>query len=229
MMKKSFLIPLAVGVVLIMGCKNKKDEQLVIPPAPPINFEKLEVGQKSRYILFQGKNYLSSIPIFEYVYDTMMIEITGKDENGFIVKEYATPASIGDVDASQPDSTYFYYFNIVNDTLIITHNDDRFVLQSRIFPYENVQKYPLRVARDSSFHFTGWRADPLCLSCTGTLESFELFGKQFDPLEVIVNNNRTVTDGLGFTWVFSKKEGFVRGAYFSPFNNKGHGWDLLSD
>ena len=58
------------------------------PPAGPIRFDQLAVGQRSQYAVLVGREYASSSQSpFEYVSGTLVAEIIDSDATGFRVRE----------------------------------------------------------------------------------------------------------------------------------------------
>ena len=197
----------------------------------PVHFDNLAVGQKSRYLLLSGDDYyLQDSFNFDYLDDTLTLEIVDLNNEGFKVKE--TMQYTGDTHAylqGEKDSVYYYYFNVVNDTLRITKSGSLWV-NSRIFGYNSAQNgLPLIDYTDHPVEIKGWKTSfPYC-ECfnSGYTEHYEQFGIHYDRLNVWLQNSPMSFDGSGSTFLYSNTHGIVRMSTYSWWSQSGFGWDLL--
>ena len=81
------------------------------------------------------------------------------------------------------------------------------------------------------FDMPGWKTNLGYCECrrTGYLEDYNLFGRAYQRLNVLVDNSPMATDGNGETYVYSKFYGIVRYSTYSWWTQDGYGWDLLPD
>ena len=117
----------------IISCTELSTETPTIDDSPevyntnPIMFCGLEVGQKSAYVLLEGNQYFNNEAYDDYQYlnDTLIVEIVAQDENGFLVEESITPDSdpLPDGVYYMSDSTYQYYLKPNLDSLLVYHPD----------------------------------------------------------------------------------------------------------
>ena len=107
-MKKLHYLSLAIGAILIFTNCNKC---IVEPTNTHIHFNNLAVGQKSLYVRFESRNVWSdSDTTFKQMADTLVLRVVAQDSNGFKIAEEIFPRNI---------ATFYYYFNIKNDSLYV--------------------------------------------------------------------------------------------------------------
>ncbi|RMF24415.1 MAG: hypothetical protein D6765_11825, partial [Bacteroidetes bacterium] len=197
------MLPLRRGWILLclatLACQRDSLPKPQPPTPPPLRLDRPAVGQQSRYLLLKGFNYLGSSPLFEYAPDTLVVRIVGRVGEDFLVEERTTPLSRSEPLISMPDSVFHYRLRLDGDTLRVFRQDDRFILQSRLFLHNDRQSFPLQLSSDTLLHWNGWRVEPLCLLCSGLLEGHLQLGKIYDTLQVLVNNLGTQYDGPGYT------------------------------
>lgn len=221
------------------GCE-KADPNPVVPGTPTpntpavigqIRFDSLKVGQRSKFLELLGEDYNNSFSNqFSYTDDTLQLDITAEDANGFLVSEklrYNGDVSI--YNATNKDDVYQYYLKVENDTLRIKPYNSTFF--SRIFGYEiSKQKgLPMAAFTDPQIEVVGWKTNQPYCECrkTGYDTGYELFGETYPLLNVLIENSPMAYDGNGETYVYSPKNGLVRFSTYSWWTSTGYGWDLL--
>jgi len=230
----SLFVTAMLCTLLFSACKHDFcgfSETDPIPNPGPISFENLAIGQTSKYLGLWGEDYYNdNNDIFGYTDDTLELKIVGQDAQGFKVRE--SFHYVGDVvDWLKPDkdSVYYYYLEIVNDTLRI-HPGQANNFLSRIFAY-HTSKSGLPVANITSpkIEITGWKTAMTYCECrrTGFAENYSLFGQNYPLLNVVVENSPMSFDGNGETYVYSKSDGIIRFSTYSWWTQSGIGWDLL--
>lgn len=217
-------------LALLFSCKKDDPYNVPDPVSNRIRFDALAVGQVSRYIGLTG-SYLDN-NYFEYSDDTLQLEIIAKDDKGYKVKE--TLRYVGYVSNWldwEKDSVFFYYLRIKDDTLFVKPANSTY-LNSSIFTYR-ISKFGFSLKKITSpeVEILGWKTSfPSWTDrYEGYTEGYTLFGKTYDHLNVIVENTPMESDGQGETYVFSKSAGIVRFSTYSPWTQKGYGWDLLPE
>ena len=229
-MRTNYLIAgLFAVVALLASCK--KDPTEPVQTGNNIQFDNLAVGQQSKYLGLLGEKYFESTwDDFVYTDDTLVLEVVSHDNLGFKVAE--SLHYVGDVEpwmAQEKDSVYYYYLNVVNDSLKVQPIGTNFV-QSRIWTYmvEN-NGLPLLPIQTQKVQIQGWKTDLSYCECyrEGYTENYTLFGELYDRLNVVVDNTPMALDGAGSTYAFSGKHGAVRFSTYGWWTQSGYGWDLL--
>lgn len=203
------------------------------PPANQIRFDSLAVGQRSRYLGFEGYGYYGGNGSeFSYSDDTLILEIVGQDANGFRVAETLHYVdTVSNWYDQQRDSTYFYYLTIQEDTLHLVPSATNYV-RSRLFVYyqhnDGLYLVPL-VGTEVSIK--GWKSGfPYC-ECWrhGFTKNYLLFDKTYAYLNVLMQDSPMQVDGNGHTYVYSAQHGIVKLSQYSWWTSTGYGWDLLPE
>lgn len=198
-----------------------------------VQFNKLEVGQKSQYVFFIGEDYdQQGSSSYTYVTDTLVLEIIDQDDNGFLVREYLTPESASLHSASNvafADATIVYYLSPEAGKLNLITKEQR--LTTRLFQLssKNEGSYSLDDMNEFEIKINGWStSQPLY---DGVLEGFTTNYRQlnleFDNLNVLIDNRDVMLGGPGNTHIYSEKYGLVRATSYNASTGKGFGWDLL--
>ena len=197
----------------------------------PIRFDALAVGQASCYLGLSGENYNSNTADqFVYSDDTLEVSIIAQDGNGFMVAEkFEYVGLVDDWLKPDKDSVYHYYIKVSNDTLRFKPINNTYLF-SRIFSYQIVmQGLPLGKYTNQSIEIKGWKTSlPYC-ECRkeGYIENYDLLGRTYPYLNVLVENTAMTLDGNGETYVFGAGAGLVRASNYSWWSSTGIGWDLL--
>lgn len=228
------------GLILIIGSCTKLSTETPIPVDDPkiyndnpIMYCGLAVGQQSAYVLLEGRQYNNNTVLgdFNYVNDTLIVEVIAEDENGFLVKEYITadsdplPQGVYQI----PDSTFQYYLKIENDSLKFFHPDMDYGLNSLLFWYSKGE-LALELYDNQEATIEGWKTSlPYCeCNKTGYSPIYELFGVLYENLNISIENTAMQLDGPGTTYIYSNLNGMVRSSHYSWWTATGFGWDLLS-
>ncbi len=239
---KNYIITAFAAFIAIVSC-SKSDTDIPGTQEPPIVadtvlynenpilYSGLAVGQKSTYVLLEGRQYHNDTILddFNYLPDTLVAEIIGKDENGFLVYEYLTEGSAESPlpDHLTPDFSFQYYLKAEGDYLYFFDLDDDNYLNSSLFwGWEDSLDLNLFVQK---VDIEGWKTTlPYC-ECEqmGYDPSFELFGITYEDMNISIRNKEMQADGPGTTYMYSRKYGMVRSSQYSWWSQTGHGWDLL--
>ncbi|MBK8967914.1 MAG: hypothetical protein IPM36_14845 [Lewinellaceae bacterium] len=226
----TFTIVLASAILLPTGCK-KETPCGPVAKGNPIQFDRMEVGQSSRYLGLLGEKYFqSSTNDFVYTDDTLVLTIVGKEAKGFRVAEEVRYK--GDVDnwmAPEKDSTYHYFLDIKDDTLKI-YPDGSDYLKSRLFHYAaGTTGLSLAPVADPKIQISGWKTDLSYCECfrNGYAVDYSLFNLEYDRLNVVIDNRSMAFDANGETYVYAGKYGIVRASTYGWWTSMGYGWDLL--
>lgn len=198
-----------------------------------LQFNNLEVGQMSKYVFFIGENYdQQGTNSYNYLNDTLVLEIVGEDEEGFLVREYLTPESESLHAASNvafPDAMILYYLDASSGELKLKSKEDRLITRLFQLSSANEGSYDLSEMNEFELKINGWTtSQPLY---DGVLEGFTTNYRQlnleFDNLNVLIDNRDVMLGGPGNTHVYSEKYGLVRATSYNASTGKGFGWDLL--
>lgn len=231
------ILPLLLFCIFIIGfgqsCKKKEIELPEETELGVINFMSPQIGQKSHYRLFRGEDIRdNSNNNFEYLDDTLVVEIISEDENGFLTQEYLTPHSRslnGENNVAFADSTWYYYLSIEEQVLQVKqltgYNRTRLFFLSP----GGDQGLNLQPIASPRLEVLGWKTNvPFAEEFTaGMLQDYRQFEKSYPHLNVVIEN-RPMQEGLpGYMHIFSAEEGLVRSAEYSDLNGLGFGWDAL--
>ncbi|MEM9819760.1 MAG: hypothetical protein AAF985_01755, partial [Bacteroidota bacterium] len=198
-----------------------------------IDWHNLEIGQKSTYLFLRGANYFDQDDYdnFQYYKDTLVLEIIGQNEDQYIISESISPGSAvlnGVVNELiwRPAETFFYTIEIVDQQLKIMPFNNNWI-QSRIFT--EAESLDISSFNDNEIEIKGWKTTIETCDCTeGTyVQNYKLFGVNYERLNILVNNAAFASDGAGYTFAYSPKNGVVRYSNYSPWTGRGFGWDLL--
>ncbi len=198
-----------------------------------VQFDQLKVGQISKYVFFIGENYdQQGTNSYNYVTDTMVLEVFDEDVNGFLVREYLTPGSASLHDANNvafADMNVVYYLNNEGGKLNLFSKDDRLITRLFQMSSQNEGTYDLMEMGMMEIKINGWTtSQPLY---DGVLEGFTTNYRQlnleFDNLNVLIDNRDVMLGGPGNTHIYSEKYGLVRATSYNASTGKGFGWDLL--
>ncbi|HFA48691.1 MAG TPA: hypothetical protein ENJ95_06720 [Bacteroidetes bacterium] len=231
-----------VAFIIFSACNKSGTDIPVIEQPPvtadtiyynenPIMYCGMAVGQKSVYVLLEGRHYYdtSVVDDFDYLPDTLVVEIIGEDEHGFLVKEYLTEGS--DISLFQsyfvPDSSYQYYLKIEDGFLHFFDFEDEFYIKSSLFwGWEDSLDLNLFA---QEVDIVGWKTTfPYC-ECEqmGYDPSFDLLGITYDDLNISIRNTDMQMDLPGTTFMYSNNYGMIRSSHYSWWTQSGYGWDLL--
>lgn len=229
-------LALVLSCLLVSSCKKEPIEPIVIQnPNGNISLTNPKIGQQSRYILFRGEDIKDDENFaYEYLPDTLAVEIVAEDENGYMVKEFLTAGSRslnGENNVAFADSTWYYYIYVdQGDQSLKVKQRGNYYRTRLFFLYdENERGLSIQQIASPSTEIMGWKTT---LPFTKELVSarvtdFDMFGQKYESLNVVIDN-RPMHEGLpGSTHVFSLEHGLIRSAEYSDFDGKGYGWDVL--
>lgn len=200
----------------------------------PIMYCGLAVGQKSAYVMLEGRQYFNNTvnDDFNYLNDTLIVEIIGEDDNGFLVEEYFTENSepLPMNYYSYQDSTYQYYLKIENDSLHFYHPESEYIIFSHLFWHMD-GKIDLSEFDNQEVEILGWKTSLSYCECDqkGFVTDYEQFGTTYDLLNVFIHNSDMQFDGPGTTYIYSNLHGMVRTSHYGWWTQSGFGWDLLAN
>ncbi len=231
-MRKLTLL-LALFLLYIGGCSSPNSP--VQEGVKTISFSQLAVGQQSTYIKFIGYGYFSpDSNRYEYMNDTITVKITGKTSNAFVIKEYYSPFSETLIKIRHKeiflDSTAQYLATVRNDSIIFYKETDNY-FYSILFDFiVGELKFDLKDFKAEKADKNGWKTTLSYCECykEAYTQNFELFGKIYDRLNIIMNDTQMQVDGPGKTYIYSARDGMVRTYIVNWWNQTGIGWDLLS-
>lgn len=222
------------GLILgLAACVDPAADELGDYP-DKINFVKPAVGQRSIYIGFEGESYWSqedSACCWNFTTDTLLVEITEKTSNGFVVNETLIRESGGRY-STLIDTTNDYEMLVQNDTLVIAST---VLVGTRSFlfgtsPFSGGFTFPLTDFTDFEVYIWGWRTSHPKKGCyqEGFVEDYQGLARTYDRLHVVIDNCAMMVDGPGYTWIYSRQAGIVRTFTVSAWFGNGWGWELLN-
>jgi hypothetical protein len=229
--------PASVISFLTLGlcCLSCKKEKTFTPATNAISFEAPAIGQSSRYLRFIGNGAFSEETGSEYFRDTLVLEIAGKDDNGWRVREYYASGSISLTQPETPDDSLRaanvneYYLRVDADSIYffpLDENDLSAVQKLRLFWIKMV--LPTSTG-NGSFKQNGWELTPPNNDCpaAGKVKNYEHLGYQFGSLHAVKNSCMSPSDGPDYIYAYSMHAGLVRQARLNIWNGKAYGWDLI--
>jgi len=229
-------IALTAVCLLCFSCKKEEVQPTIEDNTRTnINLTKPEIGQQSRYILFRGEDIKDDDNFsFEYLPDTLAVEIIAEDENGYLVKEFLTPGSLslnGENNVAYADSTWYYYIYVDDTDQSLKVKQRGNYYRTRLFFLYDEQSRGLGLQQIASpeTEIRGWKTTlPFEKDfMTARSSDFTLFDTKYDAVNIVIDN-RPMLEGLpGSTHVFSLEQGLIRSSEYSDFDGKGYGWDVL--
>lgn len=226
----------------MVSCDKEGDDDMPKPQpieSNKINFESLEVGQKSIYIRLMGENYYDdSNNNFEYLADTLIVEVTEKTDTGFVFQDYLTPASRS---LTEPNWEKRYWDANKVNTYHIAVKDNQISATSLSEEQYGSSHIGYLNDENAALSFTPITENPMTIEgwkvigphnesySEGYAENYSLFGIFYDRLNIVINNVPMQVDGPGTTTVYNKNSGIVRISTYSAWTGEAWGWDLLSE
>lgn len=230
-------IALVTMCLLLCSCKKEQVEPIDENSANLNNIDLTnpEIGQQSRYVLFRGEDIKDDDNFnFEYLPDTLAVEIISEDENGYMVKEFLTPGSRslnGENNVAYADSTWYYYIYIDEaDSSLKVKQRGNYYRTRLFFLYDEESRgLGLQQIASPETEIMGWKTSlPFTKNfVTARTSDFTLFDTKYESLNIVIDN-RPMEEGLpGSTHIFSLEQGLIRSAEYSDYDGKGYGWDVL--
>lgn len=225
-----FLFP-----ALFLACRDNHSTDF--QPAPDtdnrIHFSDMQVGQSSRYLLFEGESYGDPNNFnFTYFPDTLVLRIVDANPNGYLIEEKLTPGSASLNGANyilNPTAVYQNYWKIKQDTVFIVPSN------SPSWPFSHFTEGPfaLPLAQFTAplVDIQGWKTTHEHAESywTATDPSYDLFGASYPNLNILSDNEPMARDADGAGFAYSTANGIVKTAWYSSWTWTGVGWDLLPE
>lgn len=231
-------IPLVICICIILASCTKNEELAPLDnerDAIEMHLLNMEIGDKFYYTLLSGEEYFNPDNTdFTYLGDTLELEVVGKDGNCFRICERITEFSNMRQDTNQ---NYYYWplpedevcniWTIKDSTLLLEKDPDSDWFSSHLFYYDT----PRQLNRFSvETKIVGWKTNfPYC-ECDTTLyvSDYLLQERQYENLNVFINNVHMQVDGPGETTVYNMEQGIVRTSFYSWWTQTGLGWDRIN-
>jgi hypothetical protein len=240
---KGIIIMGCIGLLVLTGC-SKDDEVKPLPEVGSnlIDLNAMQVEQTNQYVLLLGEEYYKqdAYHAYDYVPDTLVVEIIEKNGDQFKWREYLTDYSASkdsSVNVWGGDRIIEYWTYIAGDTLWIDASEGEhystFLFHHISFKTWTSSDYIMPVPLSE---FTGIEAD--VVGWKTTLPYGESFREAFDPefslfdvdyekVNILIDNIPMQVDGNGKTYVYNKAHGMIRTSTYSWWTSTGYGWDLL--
>jgi hypothetical protein len=209
-----------------------------LPDSGPIRFDNPAIGQRSYYVYFDAEfDFPTKKASFQYSSDTLVLAITGKESEYWVLKDFLTDGSIsksssGGYWSGWADSVFIRHLRVDADSIHILRppNADYFSFVFHILETQKIT-FPVSLVSDPA------ALNPDCLPFDRplwgefmeyTLDYTQL-GQTFDHLNNYFNNRGMETDGFGYLYAYSHPVGIVRVAWVNAwYLNEAEGWDLVS-
>ncbi len=224
---KFFFLPVVL-MVLFERCEKTEEIYIENPRfSNIIQFDNLQVGQKSYYELLTIENFWEN-ENFEYIQDTLIVEVVAKQtSNVFEIKEYFLNPSERLEEVfwnNYEDVTNIW--TLKNDSIFITNSDSKYISTLLTFSRGPI---PIHNISQQKAQIKGWKID---VPYQGSyheyyIEDYVLKGFEYEHLNAIVDNMGMQVDGPGYTFVYNNQSGFVKTAIYSPWTGTGNGFDLI--
>jgi hypothetical protein len=210
-----------------------KDPLKGLPDNGPIKFDNPQVGQRSFYVFFKASKNNTQEVTFEYIPDTLVLAIVGKEADKWIINEFLAKGS--DSKTSENGA-----WSSLADSVITRHPEVKadsafFSRPAGVYPFSFVfvgesRTVPLLPVEDPA---------PLNVNCMPKLEyasnlwmqytvNYSQFGQTFQHLNNYFDYRPMGTDGLGFMYAYGPQYGLVRWTWVSYWSlDQANGWDLI--
>jgi hypothetical protein len=240
---KLFLI-IAIGFLFACSSDDPQviEDPLKVPDDPlkglpdkgPIRFDDPQIGQRSHYVFFKAtENNTTHEVTFDYIPDTLVLAITDKEVDKFVVKEFLTNGS--NSKTSDNGSWVSVAKSVFVRHLVVNSDSAYFFKPAEADPFSFVfvgesRTIPLLPVGDPA---------PLNVDCLPELDyastlwmqytvNYSQFGQTFEHLNNYFDYRPMSTDGSGFMYAYGPSFGLVRWTWVSYWS-LGHadGWDLI--
>ena len=210
----------------------KPDPLKGIPDEGPLQFDNPAIGQRSYYVSFKAfLDIATKNARYEYVTDTLVLGIAGKESDHWILKEFLTPGSYsiqtkkGDF---KTDSVYVTLIQLTPDSIIFSRpSTTLFSTYFFTFYGNNRLSLPLVPVTEPA------KQNPTCSpffslwpDTMGYSLNYSQLGQTFDHLNIYVDNTEVELDGSTLMYVYGHSYGFVRATVQSELIQNLKGWDL---
>lgn len=198
-----------------------------------IQFANPKIGQLNRYLMYQAEGYLleDSHQNFQYLPDTLLLEVVGEDSEGFIFREFFTAGS-------KPLSDWQIFVNYESDAInwhgkveqdFFQVKTGEFYHQKSRFLFFTDPRLPLKKITENKTSIEGWKTKLKYCECdeTAFAENFEQFGVYFPHLNIVKNDSWMQVDGPGTTYIFDPACTMAKILHVDWWTQKGYGFDLL--
>jgi len=213
-----------------------------------MNLTNFEEGQEFKYILLEGFDYRGETDQFSYTGDTLILKVLETLNDSVLISERITEHSSMKKTTNHPytnfhswpemkDQVFTNYWIIRNDSLIFEGSEGKAFsshLITDIWWLRNGRNLSLKVFAGQQVEITGWKTSyqyPYTEPSQVELELFainyELFNKNYDHLNILIDNAALAGDASGKTTVYSKQHGIVKTSNYFTFPHIGIGWDRL--
>ena len=238
---KLFLI-IAIGFLFACSSDDPQLNKDEIPDDPlaglpdkgPVRFDDPQIGQRSHYVFFKATEDNTTHEVnFDYIPDTLVLAITDKEVDKWVVKEFLTNGS------NSKTSDKGLWVTVAQSVFVrhLTVNDDSayFFKPAEADPFSFVfvgvsRTIPLKPIGDPA---------PLNVACLPRLEyastlwmqytvNYSQFGQTFQHLNNYFDYRPMATDGSGFMYAYGPSFGFVRWTWVNYWSlGYAEGWDLI--
>ncbi|MBN8681880.1 MAG: hypothetical protein J0L99_04485 [Chitinophagales bacterium] len=241
-MKKILLCCFIACGLFITACTNCKEpgpENNAILCGDDLSFDMpiipgdLQVGQRNRYRLLRGNGYGSASGLdFEYLPDTLIVEVATKNGDVYTLKEFFSCGSQKLTDKPgfvvYADSFATVHVRVANDSFYILPSIGSCCNDSRLF-FNHAGALPLQRTIGPIVQIDGWKttlnyheSNKMAL-----INDAEILDKLWPSLNVASLNAGMQVDGPGFTFLYDREYGIARTAYYSWWTQAGYGFDYM--
>lgn len=220
--------------ILILGACDDEDSNDNDSKLEPINFFNMQVGQKSIFEYFRGKeNWGGMERSIEYTGDTLWVEVIRKSsDNIFRIKEHNSLLKIG---ITPP---YIEYdIELSNNQIKLDSMITEFINEPsvpimpeflRYYGFYDHGNYLNLEKKDSLISFDGWMPEYNELSVIGKLDNFSGKYQDLDDVYIHINFGSMAVDGPGTYHIFDIKKGLIRNYEISAWTSDFNGIELIN-
>jgi len=196
----------------------------------PVQFDNPVIGQRSHYLSFTAFDDNTPNLRYEYRFDTLVLAITGKESDLWIVKQFLTEGSISR-QAGGEDLVYITTLDIDADSVYFADPSGK-PNYSYVFAIYANDRFALPLAQINQPATHNPACSPFAIRYSDAMQyasNYTQLGKTFDHLNIYGDNSRTDTDGPALMWAYGPAHGIVRMSVINPWvPEKATGWDLVS-
>ncbi|HEX6893507.1 MAG TPA: hypothetical protein VF141_22500 [Chryseolinea sp.] len=204
-----------------------------LPDKGPIRFDNPEVGQRSFYVFFKATKNNTQEVTFEYMPDTLVLAITGKEGDKWILNEFLANGSESKTSAngnwsSLADVVITRHLEVEADSAFFSRPAGAdpfsfvFVGESRtvpLLPVEDPAPINVNCMPKLAYASTLWMQYTV---------NYSQFGQTFQHLNNYFDYRPMATDGSGFMYAYGSQHGLVRWTWVSYWSlDYANGWDLI--